>query len=91
MKSLYDIAIDAQHFIDGYVKNVLQPKYEYLDMSTDVVRKTNIDRIYYRAENVAIMLETPSGKMLTTEDLTIEQIFNLAMALDCCEYTIEGV
>jgi hypothetical protein len=89
MKSLYQIAVDCQEFIEGYVKEVLQPKYEYLKMND--ARDTNVERIYYRAENVAVIFETPSGKMKTIEDLTIEQTFSLALALDCCEYEIKGV
>lgn len=91
MKSIYEIANDALIFLLGTIKRTLQPKYEYFDMATDVVRKTNIDKIYYRAENVAIIFETPSGECLTSEDLTIEQIFVLAVALEGRDYTIESV
>lgn len=88
MKSLYSIALDAQAFIENYVKQVLQPKYECFVLNNS--RKHNISKIYYRAENVAITLERPNGELITTDDLTIEQIFALAIALDCCEYDISN-
>ena len=88
MKSLYSIAVDTQHFIDEYVRTILQPKYECLQMTTNVTKQTNVAKIYNRALNMDIILETPSGKYLSIDDLTIEQIFALAIGLDCCEYTI---
>ena len=88
MKSLYQIATDCVEFINGYVKNVLQPKYEYIALNSD---KTNVERIYFRAENVGVIFETDKGECLTTEDLTIEQLFNLALLLDSCEYEILNV
>lgn len=91
MKTIYEIANDALIFVLGTIKRTLQPKYEYLDMATEVVKQTNIDKIYYRAENVPIIFETPSGELLTSEDLTILQIFDLAVALEGCDYTIESV
>lgn len=86
MKSLYQIALDAQAFIENYVRQVLQPKYECFVLNNS--RAHNISKIYYRAKNVAITLEKLNGELITTNDLTIEQIFALAIALDCCEYEI---
>ena len=87
--SLYEIAIEAQKFIDNYVRDVLQPKYECMVFNTKST-KHNIHKIYNRAKNVDVILERPSGKLLSINDLTIEEIFALAISLDCCEYDIES-
>lgn len=89
MKSLYSIALDAQAFIENYTKQVLQPKYECFVLKPTYPQH-NISKIYYRAENVAITLERTNGELITTDDLSIGQIFALAMALDCCEYDISN-
>ena len=87
--SLYDIAIETQKFIENYVRNVLQPKYECMVFNTKNTTH-NIYKIYNRAENVEVVLERPSGKWLSIDDLTIEEIFALAVSLDSCEYDIEN-
>lgn len=85
--SLYDIAIETQKFIEQTIRAILQPKYECMVFNTKNT-KHNIHKIYNRAENVEIVLERPSGKWLTIDDLTIEEIFALAISIDSGEYDI---